>query len=344
MSGGQGALRLFPYGHESVSKGTLAAATGKLWLDSAGSIKPDHTTDQIKDFDGSRANTTRNMVYQKMVEDSLQQSRGYFQLLPIIYSIGLKGGITPAEQTVGEGDLLWNFLPSLTAQNTPDSISLWLQDNITQIERKYLMAKMITESFTIPQGQGNANYDVKMDYFARQNVVGSAQSGLSDPSVETINSKLFRMYVDPLWADLGTTEKTGILRKVTIQTLTGLHPEFNGGQYVYFDQHEEGTLGRTIAFTFQRNATSQAIIAAALSTSGGAKTPAAVRLEVEGSAIGTGVNHKLTKDTFGYWDQYIGWAEEADGSLLDTVTFVAQKDPTSGNLFQDQVITNIASI
>ena len=340
---GQAALRLFPYGKES-TRGILAAATGKLLLDSAGSIQPDHVTDKIKDYDGSRADVTRTMVYQKLVEDKLQQSRGYFQMLPIIYSAAYKGGITPVEQTADQDDYLWDFLPSLTSDNEPGSLSLWLQDNITQVERKYLMLKMITETITIPQGQGNANYDVSAEYFARENVAGSAQTGLSDPSVETINGKLFRMYVDALWANLGTTEKTGILRKVQIQTLTGLHPTFNGGQYVYFDEYQESTLGRTMAFTFERNATSQAIVAAALSSSGGPKTPAAVRLEVEGSQIGSGENHKLTKDTFGYWDQYIPWAQEAGGTLLDTVTFVGMKDPTSGYMFREQVITDLASI
>lgn len=339
---GQSGLRLFPYGKET-TKGTLAAATGKLLINEPDTIKADHVTDQIKDMDGGRANTTRSMVYTRYVEDTLKISRGYFQALPIIFSIGLKGGVTPVEQTASEGDYLWDFSVSLTEDNDPDAIAIWLQDNITQVERHYVMAKMITETFTIPQGQGNANYEVSMDYFARQNVIGSPQTGLSDPSVETINSKLMRLYIDSLWADLGTTPKDGILRKATIQTITGIHATFNGGQNLYFDKHEEGLIGVTAAFTFERNATSQAIIAKALS-SGGAKTPEALRFEVEGGQIGAGVNHKLTGDFFGYWDQYVGWAEEADGTLLDTVTFVGQKDPVSGNMLKRSVITDINSI
>jgi len=342
MASGQKALTAILYGAED-PHGTLAAATGYV-LGEHQPITADHQTAKIRDDMKVRADATRTMVYAKLVTDTLRIPHGYFQILPMLGSICLEGAVVPSEQTVGQLDYLWTFDPSMTAENEPDSIALWLEDNVDVSLRHYVMGKRLRFSFQVPQGQGDANLQAELEYFAQKNDTGVAQAGISKPTVETINAKLMRIYLDATWAALGTTEKAGILRAGTVEILTGLHPIMNGSAYTYFTDHEEGMIGVTAALTFERNATSQAIIAAAKSSAGGPKTPAALRLEVEGSQIGTGENHSLKLDIWGYWDQYVGNAQEADGTLLDTVTFAGIYDPTSAKMFQMLVSTNVSTI
>ncbi len=342
MSSAQDTLSQIQAALES-PRGTAAIPT-TLIKGERKAISPDHESTGVKDADGSRSSVSRDMVFTKMVNDSLTIPNLYFQLLPLLLSASLVGGVTPVEQTPSEGDYLWEFNPSLTADNDPDSLALWLGANIAPTMRHYVMGSELKISGTIPQGTGAAAISLEMTYFAQQNESGTFSTILTEPTICTMNAKLARVFMDALWSNLGTTEIAGALRSFDYSIMTGLHPTMNGSSQVYFEDHEEGSLALSAAFGFERNAASQVVEALALSAAGGPKTKEALQLFVEGPQIGAGDNQSMKINAFGYWDAYIPGASNVDGTLVDTVTFVGEADPVSGNLLCVETTTDVATI
>jgi len=100
-----------------------------------------------EDNTGTRLKNYRTAVYQKLVDGmSISVPHGYFQALPMIFSIGLKGGVTAVEQTTDQDDYLWTFTPSLTGANSPDTITLEVGDDTQAYEIEHVMARSITIS------------------------------------------------------------------------------------------------------------------------------------------------------------------------------------------------------
>jgi hypothetical protein len=285
---------------------------------------------------GLRIPHARTAVYQYLMDGAtLSIEHGYFQALPLLFSLGILGGVTPVEQTADQDDWLWSFVPSLTATNTPDSATLAYGDGAQAYEVEYVMAREYSLSAAIGKDEP---WKLETTLFGRQISTGAFEA-LAIPTVEPMMANMTRVYYDELWADLGTNPVDNILKNVSIKIVTGVHPQFHGSTALYFDTHAEGILMPVFEFTFERGEDSDGFW-----DDYRAQTPMCIRVAVTGGQIGTGDDHSLMLDMYGIWDTIEPIAEEQDDDILDTGVFVPLYDAVGAQTFQALVTTDVAAI
>lgn len=326
----------FQYGKEG-TRGTAVAATGVMLADPA-PVKADRKPRFPEEALGVRAASMRSIIDQYLVADSMKFSNGYFQVLPALFGCGIKGGITPTEVSGGQGDYRWDFYPSMTAANAPDSLTLERGDDTQAVECEFSMFDRYKISGVIPQGAEGAPVMIEAGYFARQDTPTTFTGALSLPTVESINAKVARLYLDTTWAGVGGTEKTGLLRGFDIELLTNVHPKFHGGADKFFDTYAEGMLAAMVTLTIEGNADADAIWDAFR-----AQSLAVMRLSISGAQIGTGTNHKLVIDVSGKWEDVTPISSIENGNNLHQAVLHGLYDPTGAKIYQVQVVTNKAT-
>ncbi|RJX20820.1 MAG: hypothetical protein C4570_03425 [Ammonifex sp.] len=328
----------FQFGVEAVN-GTAVAADTMLLADPK-ALKPDRAPVQIPAALGVRGMSSDEVIYQYLVQDTLRFTTGYFQALPLLFSCGLRGGITPVEQTVSQADWLWAFLPSLTGSNALNSFTLEEGDDTQAYETEYCMFERLRISGQIAQTQGGESpVAIEVDYFGRQHTATTFTPALTAPSAEYMTAKTARLYLDTAWAGIGVTEKTGVLRGFDIEILTGAHPKMLGDANKYFNTHGQGFISAMMALTLERGATSDALWDAMR-----AKTFQAARLLLTGSQIGTGDNHSLSIDVGGIFTEAVPMAQEDRGNNIDTFVLASKYDATGAKILDVNVTTDVAAI
>jgi ribosomal protein L31 len=322
------------YGKET-TRGTAVAAT-KRWLGTC-NVPKDRDPQHPEYTLGVRARSGHSHIAQILADPvNLSLTQGYFQALPMIFSIGLKGNVTPVEETTSEGDYKWTFTPDLTGLSNPDTITLEVGDDTEQYEMEYVMARRIVIAGQLGQ---NGYVSVDAECFSRQVTVTDFTAGIAVPTIEPMLANLTQFYVDSNWATIGTTQKTNILREFSIEILTGNHPKFYGNGKT-FTTHAEGYLDVMATFTFEGNSEADTLFDAFQS-----QTPKAIRLLVPGSQIGSGEPHSLTIDTYGTFDEVIPLGGEADGNNLHTAIFHGLTDlQSTQHMLAVEVVTDSQTI
>ena len=336
---GERALTKFQAGKET-DRGTAVAADTILLIGEHPPINVDRVPTPINDDAGVRAPSVRApRVDQFLVNDTLTNENTYFQYLPLMLSLGVKGNITPVEQNPSEADWLWTFTPSMTALNAPDTATFEMGDDTQAYEVEYVMISRIRFAGTISQDQSASNFIVEISYFGRQVTPTTFTGALNIPSTENINSKLMRFFQDTTFAGLGGTEKTGLLRAWDIEILTGNHPKFHGGVNKFFDVHGEGQFEIMARLTLEGNSDADAIYDQFQTN-----TQTFLEFNVSGAQIGAGVNHNLTLGIGGFWEDVRPLSENALGNNLHTALLHSTYDPTGAQVFALAVTTDVAAI
>ena len=335
---GERAFSKMQWGLEGTN-GTAVPADTMFLMGIHPPVNPDRVPEFIEDDVGVRARSVRTRTDQFLVKDSLAFPNAYYQLLPILYSMSLKGNVTPAEQTTGENDYLWTHTPSMLASNDIDSGTLELGDDTEQYEREYMMIERMRINGVIAQGAESSPQSIEIDYFARQDIVSAFTTGISIPVTEPINAKLTRFYLDTAWAGVGGTEKTGLLRSYDIEILTGVHPKMMGGANKYFDTHGEGIIEVLATLIIEGNTDADTIYDAFR-----AGTFQALRFDTSGAQIGAGDTHNQKIDIGGYWERVVPLAENVEGNNLHEALLHGVYDITGAKLIQAVATTNVASI
>ena len=325
----------FQVGKET-TRGTAVAADTVL-LGQVTAVKPDRKPVYPAEDFGVRADALRAVVHQYLVMDTFSSDHAYFQLLPLVFGCGLKGGVTPSETTPSQADYAWDQSPSLTAANVPDSFTGEKGDDVQAFEFEYAMIERIRLAWNVSQGQDASPVNLEFDYFARQLTPTAFTGSISLPSVEPMNGKLSRLYVDTAWAGIGGTEKANILRGADIEILTGVHPVFSGSAVKTFDLYAEGLIAVTMQLILEGTSVADAIFDAQQ-----AQTFQAVRLAVNGGQIGTGVNHKLNIDVGGTWESVTPLNAEDRSDNLHLAVLRGYYNPTGAKMLQVNTITNVA--
>ncbi len=306
------------YGKETV-RGTAVAAT-QMWLGSA-NVPKDREPKHPRDTLGLRMPSSRTEILELLADPVTLAMDGdtgaYFQGLPLLHGITLKGGVVATETTPSQLDYAWDFTPSLTAPANPDTITLEVGDNDQNYEIEYLMGKTIDYDFALGE---NGYLNVSCECFGRQVTKSTATAGLTRPTVNGINADLFQFFLNPTWATLGATEKVGLVRSGSIQIAAGNHPKPPSGQR-YFNTHGEGDLLVTGSLVLEGGANAISIYDDFV-----AGTQRALRFLWTGPQIGTGVNHKLQIDVFASFDEVIPLSGFADKNTLYAVIFSAVTD------------------
>lgn len=336
---GERTLSKVQFGKET-THGTVVAADTLLAGAEITPVNPDRVPSFPEDSLGVRARSSRVRLDQYLYENTLSIPQAYYQVLPAILSLGIKGGITPTEQTASQNDQLWAHTPSMTASNAQDSITLEVGDDDQAYEIEYVLAEAIRLKGEIAQAGEEAPVAVEIDYFGRQVTPTTFTGSISVPTMNDIVAKLSRIYIDTTWAGKGTTEKTSLLRGWELEILTGVHPKFLGSADRFFTTHGEGPFEVMLTLTYEGNATADAEF-----DKYQLGTKQAVRVEIDsGVQIGTGVNHKLTMDVWGAYENVIPLNEEDRGNNIHAALFHGLYDPTGSQMFDVQEITNVASI
>jgi hypothetical protein len=322
------------YGKES-TRGTAVAAT-KILLGRVPAVNSDRAPVFPREDVGINAPAVRSIIHQYLYMNTLSTEHGYFQQLPMLFGCGVKGGVTATETTGSQQDYAWAFTPSLTAANSPDSLTIELGDDTQAFESEFCMFERIRISGQVSQGMEASPVTVEGDFFGRQLTPTTFTGAISLPSAEPINAKFSRFYLDTAWSGVGGTEKTNILRGFDVEILTGVHPKFAGSGNRYFNTYGEGLFEITANFTFEGDSNADAIFDAHQ-----ANTFQVVRLAINGSQIGTGVNHSLTIDIGGRWESVSPLSSEDRNDNLHSAVLRGHYDATGAKLFQANVVTNV---
>ncbi len=329
------AFSKFQYGKET-TRGTAVAATRILAGAQIKGVPLDRKPQYIQDALGVRALSTRSVVYEKLVEDTLTIPAAYYQLLPWLFGCGLKGGVTASETTPAQGDYAWDFTPSLTGANAPDASTLEMGDDQQAFETEFLMFKRYKISGEAAQDGGESPVQIEVDYFSRQMTPATFTGGLSLPTMETMNAKTGRLYKDTAWAGIGGTEQTNTYRAFEYELITGVHPKFLGSANTYFDTYGESFIDAMLTLTLEGNSFADAIY-----DDYQARTARAWRMRLQGAQIGTGVNHKLDLDIWGAPESVIPLNSESQGNNLHQVLVHGMYDPTGAKIVDVDVITSV---
>ena len=272
-----------------------------------------------EDF-GARAKAIRSHIGQHLVSDTLTFEEAYFEMLPFMFSCGLKGTPIPAANGVAWN---WTFNPLMRAINAPDSFTLEKTDDGVWYQCSYGMFERINVKGTVNQGSEFSPVTVTGDFFADEWIVEAA-TALVPITTWPINAKLATLDVDPTWALLGSTPMTSTLRAFDIDILTGLHPKMLGSAGKIFDIHAEGIIHVTSAFTFEGNALASTEYGNFLT-----QADRAYRLTITNPA--SPVASVLRIDTFGKWKEVIPFADEDRGNNLFTLVHESTLDPLGYN-------------
>lgn len=323
------------YGKES-TRGTAVAAT-KKFLGTV-NIPKDREPQHPEYAMGQRARSTVTSIRQLLADPiTLSMPNAYYQALPMMYSITLKGGVTASETTPAQGDYLWDFTPSLTAAASPDTITLEAGDDDQNYEIEYVMGRKITLDFALGE---NVTAAIACEAFGRQVTKSTATAGLSNPAAVEISANTAALWIDSTWATLGSTAKTGLLRGGNIEINTGNHPKFLASGQKYFTSHGEGFVDVTGSFVLEGGAAAVSIF-----DDFQAGTHRAVRLSFTGPQIGSGSYYSLIYDMFIGFDEVIPLSGFADGNSLYAVTFTGISDSQSTpHIVGVKVTTNSATI
>jgi hypothetical protein len=334
------AFSKFQYGKEDINThGTAVAATKILAGATIQGVPTDIKPQFIEDALGVRAASARSNVYEKIVEDTLTMPSAYFQALPFVFSCGLKGAVTAGEVTANQADYLWAFTPSMTATNTPDSITLEMGDDTQAYEVEHVMFKTIKISGDIAQDGGDSPVQVEVEYFGRQVTATTFTNSLALPTMTTMNAKLARLYKDAAWAGKGTTEITSTLRGFELEIMTGLHPKFFGSADKFFTTFGESIIGAMLTLTLEGNSSADAIW-----DDFKAETAAAYALKINGPVIGTGGPHNLTVCVWGKPESVIPLNEESSGNNLHAVVVHGMYGTTGAQILSVDVTTSTNTI
>lgn len=309
------ALSKLQFGKET-NRGTAVAADTLILGAEIGPVPVDRVPVFPEDALGVRARSSRALFYQYLVENTLNIPHGYFDILPMILSCGLKGNITAVEQNGAQADYLWTFAPSMTGDNAPDAITLEMGDDTDAYEVEYVQFPRIKISGVVAQGTDEAPVNIEADYYGRQVSKASFTGAITAPTVENMNAGLSRIYIDSTWANRGTTEVTSLLRAWEFEIMCGIHPKFFGSANRYFDTHGQGFIGAMLTLTFEGGANADAERDKWI-----AGTAQAISIQVNGSQIGSGDVYNLSLNLWGAYENVIPLAEDSDGNNLHTAMF-----------------------
>jgi hypothetical protein len=312
------AFRKNQYGKETI-KGTAVAATRRF----QGTVKlpQDRKWEYPPDVLGLRAQANRGMLYQVSADPvTMSMEHGYFQALPMWCSTFFKGGVTPTETTGGQGDYKWTFDPSITASNAQDSVTLQTGNDTQAFQIEYLMGRKFKLAGSFGQNQPVTG---EWEGFGKQVTPITFTAAINPFSTTGMAANLGQVYIDALWANKGTTKKTGLFRSFDLDFANNLHPKWNGDA-LSMTSHGEGMIDFIATFVMEHTAAAQTEW-----TNFRAGTPFALKVSLQGPQIGTGTPHQFNVCSWGMWEDIRPLDSEDNGDDLVAAIFHGITDNTN---------------
>lgn len=329
------------FGKES-TRGTAVAADTLVMGAQMSALSKDRNPQTVPEDIGIRMAGIRKAVDQYLVTDTLSIQRGYFQILPMLFGCALKGGVTPSEVTPAQADYLWDFTPSLASgvSNAPDSVTMEKGDDTQAYEAEYGMFGRIKLSGQVAQGAELASVGIEAEFFARRWTATTFTGSIAIPTVNDLNAKLSRAYLDSAWAGVGGTELAGLLRGFELDIVTGLKPAFSGSGDKFFTGYKEGLIGAMLTLDLERGATTDAQWDAFMTD---IQTLKVMQLKLSGPQIGTGAYHTAIFNVGGQYAEVIPMSSEDRGNHIDRIILDGLYDGTGAKGLEVKITTNVAA-
>ena len=250
-------------------------------------------------------------------------------LLPLL--CGLK-----STTGAGAAPYVWTFAPRLTRPETLKAATFEISytDGATrhrQVEFGYATCSRIGLDLALGEP---AMYSA--DFFGRAAQASSYTAALAVLSTRNpVQSDLFGVYIDPTWAALGTTKKSGLVRSASLEIMTGVGPDYTLDGRSDLDMTQlmrggkiTGTLDLTMEFDGEGSDEYDAWKAG---------TRRAIRL------LATGPGNNITQiDMWGEYTEPPSFAVE-DGLRTMSIVLRIMYDATSTNAVSWMVTNDVAT-
>jgi len=168
-------------------------------------------------------------------------------------AMAIRGNVTPTQPDAENepNSYLWTFEPAYTTANTPDqadgvdTFTVEYGDDTQAYETEYCFATR----WTI-EGRPNEAVQFRLEMVGRQRMDTTFTGSLSAQSVQILPFNKAKFYLDSSWANLGNTQKTGLLRAFSFEFDTGLRPFYTSDGDLYFARVTEVKKAPTLTLTY----------------------------------------------------------------------------------------------
>lgn len=211
--------RIYQWGKE-VTPGTAVPATSQITVESMDFI-PTDTVNRPKIAKG---------VLSRNPGDELVTSRGtQFRVPETIASfrqmqhwLGMAVAAVPV--ATGAGPYVWTFVRSLVAPPAPTTrtIERRLTDGTDNIDNEWAYCFLSKLSFS---WQMNEPLKFSAEGFARAQQASTLTAGQVQPTIDTTAAQLGKVYIDPAWASVGSTQIVAQVLSMDFSYSTGLMPK-----------------------------------------------------------------------------------------------------------------------
>ncbi|MCP4010011.1 MAG: hypothetical protein GY726_10925 [Proteobacteria bacterium] len=329
-------LRKLQLGGETTA-GTAVAADF-IWRGIATGLEDTRTKVRPDENVGITSMTTRQYTPMIDAELNMASTEATFEQLPHIFEASLDAA-TPAQDGAGTG-YIYSYPFPTTARAITDIKTYTIEAGDNQQAEE--MAYAFVSDFTLSGNAGEA-WKVDASWKGREASTTTFTGALSVPAVEEILFSKTKLYVDAVSGTIGTTEVTCTLLSATLNITSGIQARHTASGELYFCVAEDIGLRGTLDLTFLHNAT-----AVAQKALWRADTPALVRLEAEGSALGTpGTTYTyktLQINAAGVWNTFSDSDGDDNGTNIATATLDLGYDTTAALLGSILMVNELTAL
>lgn len=218
MATGVISLEKLQLGIETVA-GTLVAADTVIPVENGGTFEPIIDRQHLDEAQGVRAMVS-HLDVSKGSRLTYRHSLDYSNILfPL--NCGLKK-TTPS----GGPTYVWTVNPDPTLVETIDSATFevsYTDGSTRHLQREFGFG---TCSRFVIEINANQPAMLETEWFGRKSQTSTFTASQSPLTVSKIPSNLFAVYIDDSWANLGTTQKSGLVRTARLEVNTGRAPDY----------------------------------------------------------------------------------------------------------------------
>lgn len=218
MAAGVVSLEKLQLGIETTA-GTLVAADTVIPVENGGTFEPIIDRQHLDEAQGVRA-MVQHLDVSKGSRITYRHSLDYENILfPL--NCGLK-----SDTPTGTGPYVWTINPDPTVVEALNAATFEFRvfdGSTAHLQREVGFGTC--ESFTIDI---NANQPAMLEasFFGRKSQASTFTASQTAIAATKIPSNLFTVYIDDSWANLGNTQKSGLVRTARLQVNTGRAPDY----------------------------------------------------------------------------------------------------------------------
>ena len=310
------ALRGIQAGIEAAAAQGVAVPSTKKWIGTM-TLTPDITFHRPVDERQSLAEFRRSVKIAQKGALRYESDVTFEQIIDFL-GMAVRGSVDSAAIVGGTTSREWVYKPNLTSRNDQDSWTVEYGDNSQVWEAKYVICNSIELSLAMDE-----TVKLTADLASNLPVKSAFTGGISDPDVTEVTTNSCSVFIDNTWATLGTTKKADLVAGGTVRLVTGIMPRqrLDGS----FDFARTAEQRRHLEIDLDFIANSDGVVEF---DAWEAQTDRAVRLELVGPLIETGINYSLIIDAFGRYTTSPNLYDSADGENTFRLSLSSHQDTT----------------